>query len=191
MARHFKSRRGGGAAITLEAFEIALLRDCAEQLLGLLGPQDEPAVEDPFAAALRDGPSEAPEDPALARLFPDAYGDRDDEARAASAEFRRFTENDMRARKRSDALAVIASLDAAADADRRDAEVRLDPDQCRQWLGALNDLRLTLASRLDLIAEGDDRALLRLPDDDPRKATATVYFWLTWMQDDLVETVTR
>jgi hypothetical protein len=188
MARRFKRRRDGAVAITLEPFETALLRDCAEQLLDLLGPGDGPAGEDPLAAAFRHGPSEAPEDPALARLFPDAYGDGDDEARAASAEFRRFTENDLRSRKRSDALAVIASLDAAA-AGRRGAEVLLDPGQCRQWLGALNDLRLTLASRLDLTAEGDDRALLHLPDDDPRKAAASVYFWLTWLQDTLVESM--
>lgn len=189
MARHFEPVPGGGAAITLEAVEAALLRDCAEQLLELLGP-DDGAADDPLASALRPGPSEAPEDPALARLFPDAYGDRDDGARAASAEFRRFTENDLRARKRSDALAVIASLDEAAEGSG-DADVRLGPDRCRQWLGALNDLRLTLASRLDIAAEGDDRALLRLPDGDPRKATATVYFWLTWLQDDLVEAMMR
>ncbi|MCD0443980.1 DUF2017 domain-containing protein [Glycomyces sp. A-F 0318] len=190
MARHFEPRPGGGAAITFEPFETALLRDCAEQLLDLLGPEDGP--EDPLASALRQGPSEAPEDPALARLLPDAYGDRDDEARAASAEFRRFTENDLRARKRSDALAVLASLDEAEPAaGSRDADVRLGPDRCRQWLGALNDLRLTLASRLGIAAEGDDRALLKLPDDDPRQAAAAVYFWLTWLQDDLVEAMMR
>ncbi|SDD39221.1 DUF2017 domain-containing protein [Glycomyces harbinensis] len=191
MARHFKRRTGGGASIILEAFEIDLLRDCAEQLLELLGPADGPAGDDPLAAALHHGPSDAPDDPALKRLFPDAYGDEDDEARNASAEFRRFTENDLRARKRTDALALIASLDAAGDLGRRGADVRLDADQCRHWLGTLNDLRLAFASRLGIGAEGDDRALLRLPDDDPRKATASVYFWLTWLQDNLVEAMMR
>ena len=114
----------------LDEVEISILRSLAVQLLELIGPGDEPADgDDPLAALFAEGPSEPPTDPALARLFPDAYGDAGRQRRwrarpgrprrrlrAASAEFRRYTENDLRARKREDALAVIRSLDALATA---------------------------------------------------------------------------
>lgn len=115
MAGHFEATPGGGASVALDEVEIAILRSLAVQLLELIGPGDEPAEgEDPLAALFAEGPSEPPTDPALARLFPEAYGDADKELREASAEFRRFTENDLRTRKREDALAVVQSLDALA-----------------------------------------------------------------------------
>ena len=115
MAGHFEATPGGGASVALDEVEIAILRSLAVQLLELIGPGDQPAEgEDPLAALFAEGPSEPPSDPALARLFPEAYGDEDKELREASAEFRRFTENDLRTRKRDDALAVVRSLDALA-----------------------------------------------------------------------------
>lgn len=112
MAGHFEATPGGGAAVALDEVEIAILRSLAVQLLELIGPGDEPVEgEDPLAALFAEGPSEPPSDPALARLFPEAYGDEDKELREASAEFRRFTENDLRTRKREDALTVVRTLD--------------------------------------------------------------------------------
>ncbi|MER7036119.1 DUF2017 family protein, partial [Streptomyces albidoflavus] len=108
MAGHFEATPGGGAAVALDEVEIAILRSLAVQLLELIGPGDEPAEgEDPLAALFAEGPSEPPADPAVARLFPDAYSNEDEELRAASSEFRRFTEIDLRDRKREDALAVV------------------------------------------------------------------------------------
>src|SRR6478609_211025 len=108
MAGRFEARPGGGAAVALDEVEISILRSLAVQLLELIGPGDEPAEgEDPLAALFAEGPSEPPADPALRRLFPDAYGDEDKVLREASAEFRRFTENDLRTRTREDALAVV------------------------------------------------------------------------------------
>ena len=76
MAGHFEATPGGGAAVALDEVEIAILRSLAVQLLELIGPGDEPAEgEDPLAALFAEGPSEPPSDPALARLFPEAYGD--------------------------------------------------------------------------------------------------------------------
>lgn len=192
MAGHFEATPGGGAAVALDEVEIAILRSLAVQLLELIGPGDEPAEgEDPLAALFAEGPSEPPTDPALARLFPEAYGDEDDELRAASAEFRRFTENDLRTRKRDDALVVVRTLDGLVPAGDGGAVLRLTTEECRSWLGSLNDLRLTIGARLEVSDEdgGEDGSLYRLPDSDPRKPMVMAYLWLGALQETLIETL--
>lgn len=192
MAGHFEATPGGGAAVALDEVEIAILRSLAVQLLELIGPGDEPVEgEDPLAALFAEGPSEPPSDPALARLFPEAYGDKDGELRAASAEFRRFTENDLRTRKRDDALVVVRTLDGLSPAGDSGAVLTLTADECRSWLGSLNDLRLTIGTRLEVSDEdgGEDGSLYRLPDSDPRKPMVMAYLWLGALQETLVETL--
>ncbi|MGC5342187.1 DUF2017 domain-containing protein [Streptomyces sp. DT24] len=192
MAGHFEATPDGGAAVALDEVEIAILRSLAVQLLELIGPGEEPTEgEDPLAALFTEGPSEPPADPALARLFPEAYGDEDRELRAASAEFRRFTENDLRTRKREDALTVVRSLDALSPAGDGGAVLALTADQSRGWLGTLNDLRLTIGTRLEVSEEeeGEDGSLYRLPDSDPRKPMVMAYLWLGALQETLVETL--
>ena len=192
MAGHFEATPGGGAAVALDEVEIAILRSLAVQLLELIGPGDEPAAgEDPLAALFTEGPSEPPTDPALARLFPEAYGDGDEELRAASSEFRRFTENDLRTRKREDALVVVRTLDALTPGGDGAAVLTLTADECRNWLGSLNDLRLTIGTRLEVSDEDDggEGSLYRLPDSDPRKPMVMAYLWLGALQETLVETL--
>ncbi|WP_405713086.1 MULTISPECIES: DUF2017 domain-containing protein [unclassified Streptomyces] len=192
MAGHFEATPGGGAAVALDEVEIAILRSLTVQLLELIGPGDEPAEDaDPLAALFAQGPSEPPADPALARLFPEAYGDQDSELRAASAEFRRFTENDLRARKRTDALALVRTLDSLTVAGDDSAVLELTGDECRNWLGALNDLRITIGTRLEVSDEdeGEAGSLYRLPDSDPRKPMVMAYLWLGALQETLVETL--
>ncbi|MFB9662854.1 DUF2017 domain-containing protein [Glycomyces mayteni] len=173
----------GGAAIRLGDPEAAILRGLADQLTDLLDTRGEP-VEDPIAAIFATGPSEPPEDPVLARLLPDAYGEDNAEF---SAEFRRFTENDLIARKRADARALVADLDALGPGG---GVLSLDAEDSRHWLGALNDLRLALAVRLGIETEADADKLFELPEDDDRVPTVIVYSWLNLLQDSLVETMT-
>ncbi|AQU68521.1 DUF2017 domain-containing protein [Streptomyces niveus] len=193
MAGQFEAIPGGGAAVALDEVEISILRSLAVQLLELIGPGDEPAKgEDPLAALFAEGPSKPPSDPALARLFPDAYGfgdDTDDELREYASEFRRFTENDLRSRKREDGLAVVRGLDALSASGEGGAVLKLTPEDCRHWLGALNDLRLTIGSRLDVSDEDEGESLYRLPDSDPRKPMVMAYLWLGALQETLVETM--
>ncbi|MFC0848107.1 MULTISPECIES: DUF2017 domain-containing protein [Streptomyces] len=191
MAGYFEALPGGGAAVALDEVEIAILRSLSVQLLELIGPGDEPMEgEDPLAALFAEGPSEPPADPALARLFPDAYDSGEsDELRASAAEFRRFTENDLRARKRDDALAVVRALDALTPQGDGGAVLKLTADDSRRWLGALNDLRLTIGTRLEVTDEDDGGELYRLPDDDPRKPMVMAYLWLGGLQETLVETL--
>ncbi|MGW5020922.1 DUF2017 domain-containing protein [Streptomyces cacaoi] len=212
MAGHFEPTGDGGAAIALDEVEISILRSLAVQLLELIGPGTgpEPAptgttdsgedlpggLEDVAWPPFDDGPTEPPADPALARLFPDAYGPgaepedpaAAEEARAASAEFRRYTENDLRARKREDGLAVVRALDSLTPGEQG-AVLTLTADDARQWLGALNDLRLAIGTRLEVTDEDDGSELYSLPDSDPRKPMVMAYLWLGGLQETLIETL--
>ncbi|MFF3031486.1 DUF2017 domain-containing protein [Streptomyces rubiginosohelvolus] len=206
MAGHFEATPGGGAAVALDEVEISILRSLAVQLLELIGPGDQPADgEDPLAALFAEGPSKPPADPALARLFPDAYGgpeapeggagagkpEEEQELRERSAEFRRFTEMDLRTGKRDDALAVVRTLDALSPAPDGGAVLTLTGDECLSWLRSLNDLRLTIGTRLEVSDEdqGEEGSLYRLPDSDPRKPMVMAYLWLGALQESLVETL--
>ncbi|BAJ28641.1 MULTISPECIES: DUF2017 domain-containing protein [Kitasatospora] len=177
---------GEGAAIALDEFEASILRSLEVQMLELIGPPPGVESDDPLAALFAEGPSTAPEDPALLRLFPDAYGgpEAPEDPRTAerAAEFRRYTELDLRARKREDALAVVRALDGLGG---EGGVLRVPPDDYQRWLGALNDLRLTLGTRLEVSDEEDD-GLYRLPDSDPRKPLVIAYLWLGAMQESLL-----
>ncbi|MFF7328520.1 DUF2017 family protein [Streptomyces sp. NPDC008150] len=198
MPGHFEPLPGGGAAVALDDVEISIIRSLAVQLLELIGPGPaEDASGDPLAELFAEGPSKPPSDPVLLRLFPDAYTDPGgappsaeaaEERRAHSAEFRRFTENDLRAAKRENVLAVIGTLDALT-ADDGEALLRLTAEQSQQWLRALNDLRLAIGTRLEVADEDDAALLYRLPDEDPRKPMVMAYLWLGGLQETLVETL--
>ncbi|PLW74465.1 DUF2017 family protein [Streptomyces sp. SCUT-3] len=193
MAGYFEAAPDGAAVIALDEVEVSILRSLAVQLLELIGPgREHEEGADPLAALFAEGPSSPPSDPALARLFPDAYVDPQAgdaagrEAREASAEFRRYTENDLRARKREDALAVVRDLDGL-EPSGGGAVLRVAGDDARHWLGTLNDLRLTIGSRLGVTE--DDEELYRLPDTDPRKPLVMAYLWLGGLQESLLETL--
>ncbi|WP_327695211.1 DUF2017 domain-containing protein [Streptomyces sp. NBC_00459] len=199
MPGHFEPLPGGGAAVALDDVEISIIRSLAVQLLELIGPGPaEDASDDPLAELFAEGPSEPPSDPVLKRLFPDAYGDPVDvpsspgeaeEQREYSAEFRRFTENDLRTGKREGALTVIRSLDALTPSGDGGAVLKLAHEESQQWLGTLNDLRLAIGSRLDVVDEEDTDLLYRLPDEDPRKPMVMAYLWLGGLQETLVSTL--
>ncbi|WP_031478350.1 DUF2017 domain-containing protein [Streptomyces bicolor] len=196
----FEPLPGGGAAVALDDVEISIIRSLAVQLLELIGPGPaEDAPDDPLAELFAEGPSEPPADPVLKRLFPDAYSDPEgapqakeaEEQRAYSAEFRRYTENDLRAGKRDNALAVVRSLDelSSASAGEGGAVLKLSAEESQQWLRALNDLRLAIGSRLEITDEDDTDLLYRLPDEDPRKPMVMAYLWLGGLQETLVATL--
>ncbi|WP_151775110.1 DUF2017 domain-containing protein [Streptomyces abyssomicinicus] len=199
----FEPLPGGGASVALDDVEISIIRSLAAQLLELIGPGPaEDASADPLAELFADGPSEPPSDPVLRRLFPDAYTDpakfpdtaqQAEEAKASSAEFRRYTENDLRAGKREDALAVVRGLDEltleSGGAGTGGGVLRLTPERSLRWLKALNDIRLAIAARLDITDEEDSEILYRLPDTDERKPLVMAYLWLGGLQESLVETL--
>jgi hypothetical protein len=198
MPGHFEPLPGGGATVALDEVEISIIRSLAVQLLELIGPgpaEDDSA--DPLAELFAEGPSEPPSDPVLKRLFPDAYGDPEgepvsaaeaEERRAYSSEFRRFTENDLRAGKRDNALVIVRTLDRLT-VTRGRAVLELTPEESQQWLRALNDLRLAIGARLEIADEDDAEVLYRLSDEDPRKPMVMAYLWLGGLQETLVTTL--
>lgn len=175
MARHgFWRGRSGPIQLTLDDAERAVMASLAEQLIGFVAPPPPGPDEDPLVAIVGiDSQARPPEDPALARLLPDAYLDDP----AAANEFRRFTERDLRERKAQNARTVLAALEANAR--------ELSDDDVPAWLGFLNDARLTLGVRLG-VTEDNHEELAALPADDPRSGVVPIYDWLTWLQDSLV-----
>nr|WP_243862383.1 DUF2017 domain-containing protein [Frigoribacterium faeni] len=112
-------------------------------------------------------------DPAVARLLPSAYPDDEE----AAAEFRRFTSDDLTARKLANARRVLDDLAPPA------AE-RLDQAAQQSWLRTLTDLRLVLGSRLGVTADGP------APSDDPQVMVMhDVFDWLGYLQESLVQTL--
>ena len=159
-------RRGGGATVRFEAVEVAALRDLAGQVGQVLGG----------------GVPEHGTDPIRDRLFPRAYVDPTEDR--SEDEFQSVVHEDL-VRAKSDAVAaLLADLDATTD--RRDrVTLELDGEALEHWVGALNDVRLTLGVVLGVTEDDDTEAAL--PDDDPRAAGLATYQWLTWIQGSLVE----
>ncbi len=170
------------------------------------GAAPDPSVEELEAlVGMRQGPMHPPTDPALARLLPDAYA----EDSAASSDFRRFTEQDLRQHKTAQIDATLASLAPEQEDDQagqqippddlvhRYRQLHLLPEQAQAWLSALNDVRLVMGTRLQ-VSEDDD--LLLWLDEQQQPTTPTqqglqaqamraVYDYLTAIQEHLVEAV--
>lgn len=147
-------RRVDDLLLDLPEHEVRLLGDLVSQLVTVLEGGD-------------------PGDPAVARLLPSAYPDDEE----AAAEFRRFTADDLTARKLANARRVLDDLAPPA------AE-RLDPAAQQSWLRTLTDLRLVLGSRLGVTADGP------APSDDPHvQVMHDVFDWLGYLQESLVQTL--
>lgn len=188
-ARH---RRSGKIIANFTGFEAELLRSLASQLVELL--RNEAAVphedRDPFEVMMDfTGPTTAPDDPVLARLFPTAYLDDEE----AAAEFRRFTEGSLRDGKSRAAIAIIdgleeAGLPADLTEDGLHFDVELETEVAEVWLRALADLRLALATRLG-VEEGDEEKWYALPDEDPEAQAHDIYEWVGYLQETLVQSL--
>jgi len=171
--------------------ERRVLDDVARQVVELLGGERGTeggvwgdAGEGDLVPGLRlDGrPVAPPTDPAVRRLLPD--GSHDEEQ---AAEFRRLTEDDLRATK----VTNLARLRAALAGPR--AEVVVAPDDAPAVAAALADLRLVVAERLGVRDEEDADAVVELVVGGPRSSTvparwflASVSVMLGVLQDSLV-----
>ena len=172
----FSTASDGRICLRIGSEEAAVVRLLMGQLIDLIGQVqgDESESYEGLPDLKFSENTSAPDDPVLARLFPDAY--REDQG--ASAEFRRYTETGLRDSKRAAAETVLATLDEGG-------KVYLDAEQAQAWLRALNDLRLALGTRLDITEETLEQ--MRTFDwDDPRNAGYAAYDWLTYLQESLV-----
>jgi hypothetical protein len=186
---------------TRRGLEIRLSEEERDLLANLFGQLDEllddgrPVGEEPFdelaglsgLSGLGDlggpeaEPPSPPDDPALARLLPEA--NRDDPE--AAAEFRRLTESGLRARKR-------AGAQLAADVLRREGTPTLDAGESQTLLKALTDLRLVLGERLGLKTDEDAARLgaqlaFGIEPYPGWRPLAATYELLQYLQESLVQ----
>ena len=187
--RKFQRKRGM-ITTKLSAYEVELLASLIMQLVELVTdgePGDfvaPPASGDPFEQLVQDlqaepGEPEVSADPALKRLFPDAYPNDP----AASSDFRRFTERGLRTKKLTEAQTVLARL---AETDLGARDLRVPRDEAEAWLRTLTSLRLAVATRLGINdAEAADE-LAELPAEDPRTFMVSVYDWLGFAQETMI-----
>jgi hypothetical protein len=111
------------------------------------------------------------DDPMLRRLFPAAYAqdpEREDE-------YRRLVRDDLAERRR----AAVDTLVATAGA------TRLTEDELMAWIGAVNDLRLVIGTRLDVSEDMDPVG----DPSDPDAPLLALYGYLGFLLEHLVEAI--
>lgn len=194
----FRRTRDGGVSVWLPPGEATLLRTLVIPVLDLLGETGRPGeagrpaapggtaddldrllAEAVEAAEAAEAPS-IPDDPVLARLLPDAY----QEDPEAAGEFRKYTESSLREAKKYFAQTLLDTLPPSG------GRVRLTGDQARDWMRALNDVRLMFGVRLE-VTEDFEEQLAALAPDDPKVAAFEVYGWLGAVQESLVRALDR
>jgi len=194
----FRRTRDGGVSVWLPPGEATLLRTLVIPVLDLLGETGRPGeagrpgapggtaddldrllAEAVEAAEAAEAPS-IPDDPVLARLLPDAYQDDPE----AAGEFRKYTESSLREAKKYFAQTLLDTLPPSG------GRVRLTGDQARDWMRALNDVRLMFGVRLE-VTEDFEEQLAALAPDDPKVAAFEVYGWLGAVQESLVRALDR
>ncbi|MXG88378.1 DUF2017 family protein [Nocardioides flavescens] len=189
-----RHRRSQQVIATFTGFEADLLRSLEAQLVELL--RNEAAVPrddvDPFEALMDfTGPTTEPDDPVLQRLFPTAYPDDEE----AASEFRRYTEGGLRDGKAAAAVTVIETLEDAGlppelTEDGLMIDVELDEPTAETWMRSFTDVRLALATRLE-VEDGDEEYWESLPDDDPRAQAHEIYDWVGYLQETLVMALSK
>lgn len=180
-------RRGSVLRVELEAAEVVLLASLVGQVRDLLVdglPEVSGDSADPLAAIVGLPASSAglSEDPALARLLPDAYRGDDE----AAAEYRRLMDSDLRAQKAGALQRVLDDLSGTGARHGDGQRFELPEHAVTPWLYALTDVRLTLGVRLD-VSEDWEGDLGRLDPDSPQFAGFAVYDWLSWLQNAIIE----
>jgi Domain of unknown function (DUF2017) len=109
------------------------------------------------------------DDPALRRLFPPAYDDAELEQ-----EYRELTRSQLTSGREQ----ALELLETTVD------NTGLSPEEADSWLRALNDVRLVLGTELDVTEDLDWDAL---GPDDPRLPGLSLYAYVSWIQEQLVE----
>lgn len=174
----------------LTAYEVELLTSLVKQMVELVSdgepagfpPRPEPA--DPFDALVADlqadpDEPEVSEDPVLKRLFPNAYP----HDAAAASDFRRFTERDLRTQKVAEAQVVLDRLEATGLGAH---DLKIPREEVEAWLRTLTSVRLAVATRLGISDAETAEELGDLPESDPRSFMVSVYDWLGFAQETMI-----
>lgn len=111
----------------------------------------------------------ATDDPALERLFPPAYT-ADAEAQA---DYRDLMHDDLLAHRRSSLEVLEATVERG----------EVTGDELAAWMGAVNDVRLVLGTRLDVTDDGPNL----VADDDPAAPSLALYHYLSMLLEEIVQ----
>jgi hypothetical protein len=104
----------------------------------------------------------------LQRLFPPGYADDPEREQ----EYQQLTHDELLTKR-------LASVDVV---EQTVSQTSLDEDQINAWMGAINDLRLVLGTRLDVTEEMEEISL-----DDPRAPAFAVYHYLTHLLAEIID----
>jgi hypothetical protein len=153
-------------------FERRLIRRERDGGFSMKVPGGERAVIREVLTQLRsalDGDPTA--DPGFRRLFPVAYADDPERER----EYRSMVGEELTAKRRAQIDTVLSTIDSTT----------LTEDELFAWMGAINDLRLVLGTRLDVSEETD----LAVGPDDPDAPAYALYGYLGWLLEQCVAAV--
>jgi hypothetical protein len=153
----FARKRDGTIEVVLSDVEAGALRNVAGDFIEALGAPDDD----------------------MRRLFPPGYAADPEHER----QFQEMTRDDLSARKRANARAVIDSLDAGTSKGGA-WRGRFDDEGAHAWLGMLNDARLVLGTRIDVT---EDMEHMPLPATDPAAPEHNMYLYLTALEGALIE----
>lgn len=109
------------------------------------------------------------DDPSLRRLFPVAYPDDPERDR----EYRQLVGYELLERRRASLDTLVATIEAT----------RLSEDELLAWMGAINDLRLVLGTRLDV---SEDMDPIPAPDD-PDAPMLVLYGYLGYLLESIID----
>jgi hypothetical protein len=139
------------------SFDVKLPED-ERRMLATVLPQLKAALE-----------GDASADPAFKRLFPVAYA-QDPEH---EEEYRSLVGDDLVTTRVANVETVLSTVSAT----------KLSEDELFAWMGAVNDLRLVLGTRLDVSEETD----LAVDPSHPDAAAYGLYAYLGWLLELLVD----
>jgi Domain of unknown function (DUF2017) len=169
---------------TLDSHEAALLKNLVSSMVGLLDERESSTPPDELEeiTGMKTGSSSPPDSAALQRLLPDfSKPDESDPSGEKAAErlnsaLRSLHEPEIIEAKRVAAQQLLATI--PEDGGR----FELTEEAANAWIAAVNDLRLTLGTMLDIRPGGPEQ----LPDEHPMAPHLDVYQWLTFLQEYLV-----
>jgi Domain of unknown function (DUF2017) len=169
----------------LAVHEAALLKNLVGSMIGLLDERESSAPSDELEeiTGIKTGNTELPADPTLRRLLPDFHKPDDedyeldpDTSDSLNAALRSLHEPEIIEAKRVAAQQLLDTL------PENGGRFELTEEAANAWTAAVNDIRLSLGTMLEVGPEGPGR----LPADHPLAAHHDVYQWLTVLQEYLV-----
>ncbi|MFS0503355.1 DUF2017 domain-containing protein [Corynebacterium striatum] len=155
----------------LEPMEREVLGDLTATVSEAIIARAQSAPKDELAQMLDmpTGHTEAPEDPSLARLFPDFEKPGDEEYDGDNSLLRSLHENDIARAKLQNLQVINAALGPTGG-----VEVTISEEEAHTFLVGLNDLRL-------FVAAGD------VPEESMQDDRDTLVEWLAYCQDSLLQ----